>query len=263
MTTLFDTHAHLDFPDFAADLPAVLARAEAAGVADIVTIGAGDGLGASARAVALAVAHEPVWAAVGVHPHDARLFAADDLPRLFELARRPKVVALGEIGLDYVKEYSPRAAQLALFRDQLRLARELELPVVIHDREAHEDTLRALQDVGVGPRGGIMHCFSGDAAFALTLVAMGFYISVPGVITFANAKVLPEAARAVPLDRLLLETDCPFLAPVPHRGRRNEPAYVRFTAEALARVRGESLARIAEATTSNARRVFGLAPQVP
>ena len=258
METLFDSHSHLDFPNLAADLPAVLARAGAAGVRYIVTVGAGEGIGASSRAIVLAQAHPNIWAAVGCHPHDAKVLTDEDLGRLAALARSPRVVALGEIGLDYAKEYSPREVQQKRFRDQLRLARELDLPVVIHDRDAHDDTLAILRKVGVGPRAGIMHCFSGDAGLALELIGMGFYISVPGVITFANAKQLQNAARAVPLDRLLIETDSPFLAPVPHRGKRNEPAFVRLTAEALARVRGESLAAVAAATTQNAARVFGI-----
>lgn len=259
METLFDTHAHLDFPDFANDLPAVLERAEAAGVRYIVTVGAGEGIGASIRALAIAQSNPRVWAAVGCHPHDAKLLADDDLPRLAALAREPKVVALGEIGLDYAKEYSPREQQLRRFRDQLRLGRELNLPVVIHDRDAHDDTLRILKEDGVGPAGGIMHCFSGDAALALEFVGLGFYISFTGVITYGSAKNLVAAAQQTPRDRLLVETDCPFLTPAPHRGKkRNEPAYVRLTAEALARCRGETLAEIAAATTANAARVFGL-----
>jgi len=259
MEILFDSHAHLDSPNFA-DLPAVLARAEAAGVRYIVTIGGGDCLGSSERAIAIAQAHENVWAAAGVHPHDAKLMVDEDLPRLMALARSPRVVAIGEIGLDYFKNHSPREVQVKRFRDQLRIARELELPVIIHDRDAHEDTVCILKEDGVGPRGGIIHCFSGPPDLAITLAGMGFYISFTGVITYKNAEPLREVARVVPLEKLLIETDCPFLTPEPFRKKRteNEPAYVRYTAEGLAAARGVSLANIAAATTANAARAYGL-----
>lgn len=257
METLFDTHAHLDFKDFDRDREEVIARARAAGVRYMVTIGSGDGLGASARAVEIAQEHDDIWATVGVHPHDARLIKGDaDLARLRELTRRDKVVAIGEIGLDYAKEYSARAVQLARLRDQLKLARELSLPVVIHDREAHEDLLRVFKEDGVPEAGGVMHCFSGSADLARELVGKGFYISFPGVITFKNAKKLVEVAARVPEDRMLIETDCPFLAPEPHRGKRNEPAYVRLVAEALAKIRNVPISRIAELTASNAFHAF-------
>ncbi|HUT53561.1 MAG TPA: TatD family hydrolase [bacterium] len=259
METLFDTHAHLDFKDFDRDREDVIARARAAGVKYMVTIGSGDGIEASARALEIARRHEDIWATVGVHPHDAKLIKGDpDLAKLHELAQQDKVVAIGEIGLDYAKEYSPRHVQLARLRDQLRLARDLDLPVVIHDRDAHDDLMRVLKEDGVPKPGSVMHCFSGSAALALELVRLGFYISFPGVITFKNARAMAEAAARVPEDRILIETDCPFLAPEPHRGKRNEPAYVRLVAEAVAKIRGIPLPRLAELTTGNAFRAFAI-----
>jgi TatD DNase family protein len=259
MEILFDTHAHLDFKDFDRDREQVIARARAAGVRYLVTIGSGDGIEASARAVKIAEEHDGIWATVGVHPHDAKLIKGDpDLARLNQLARRDKIVAIGEIGLDYAKEYSPKHVQLARLRDQLRLARELDLPVVIHDRDAHDDFMRVLKEDGVPKPGSVMHCFSGPAPLALELVRLGFYISFPGVITFRNARGMAEAAARVPEDRILIETDCPFLAPEPHRGKRNEPAYVRLVAEAVAKIRGVPLPRLAEATTANAFRAFSI-----
>jgi len=182
----------------------------------------------------------------------------DDLDRIMKLANNDKVVAIGEIGLDYVKKHSPRDVQLARFRQQLGLARELNMPVVIHDREAHEDFHRVIRDDGIPEAGGIMHCFAGSAEMAKELVRMGFYISFPGVITFKNAKKPVEVARKIPEDRILIETDCPYLTPEPHRGKRNEPAYVKFTAEAVARARKAPLKRIAEISTENAFRAFGI-----
>ena len=262
MDILFDTHAHLDFKDFDRDREEVMARAREAGVKYIVTIGSGNGLASAAQAIQIAAAHDGIWATVGVHPHDARLLTGDaDLERLRDWARGEKVVAIGEIGLDYAKEYSPRAAQLARFRDQLGLARELDLPVVIHDREAHDDLMRVLQEDGIPQAGGIMHCFSGSPDMALDLTRLGFYISFPGVITFKNARNLLEVARTVPEDRILLETDSPFLAPEPHRGKRNEPAYTRLVAEALAKIRNVPLPQIAQATTRNAFQAFHISQE--
>ncbi len=258
MEELFDTHAHLDFPDFDDDREEVIARAGEQGVSHIVTVGSGGGLGSAARAVKVAEGRAQVFATAGVHPHDAKLMQDRDLERLRELASRGKVVAVGETGLDYAKEYSPREVQLRRFRDQLALAKELGLPVVIHDREAHDDIVRVLKRDGIADAGGVMHCFSGSADLALQLVGMGFYISIPGVITFKNAKGLPRVAREVPLEKLLVETDSPFLAPEPHRGRRNEPAYVRLVAEAVAKARDCELSRVAAATFANAGRVFNI-----
>ena len=256
---LFDTHAHLDFKQFDRDRDQVIARAREAGIKYITTIGSGDGLECTDRAVEIAEAHDHIWATVGVHPHDAKKVKSDaDLERIRELAGRAKVVAIGEIGLDYAKEHSPRPVQLARFRDQLWLARELSLPVVIHDRDAHGDIMRVMKEDGAPPAGGVMHCYSGSPEMARQLIAMGFFISFPGVITFKNAKQLPRVAASLPLDRILIETDCPYLSPEPFRGKRNEPAYVKYVAEAIAGIRRTQLELIAEATTANAFRAFGI-----
>ncbi len=256
METLFDTHAHLDFPQFNKDREEVIARARSEGVRYLVTIGAGDGLESADRAIEIAQGHEDIWATVGVHPHEARLMTDQDQDRIRELARNQTVVAIGEIGLDFAKEYSPREVQLTRFREQLAIARELDLPVVIHNREAHGDIMRILKEDGISEAGGIMHCYSGSPEMALDLVRMGFYISFPGVITFKNAKQLLRVAREIPGARILIETDSPFLAPEPYRGKRNEPAYVRLVAEAIARIRELPLASIARITTENAFKAF-------
>jgi len=258
MAELFDTHAHLDYPQFDRDREDVISRAAAAGVRHIITIGSGGGLDCQEAAIAIANSHEKIRATVGVHPHDAKLMGDDTAGWLKGLASADKVVAIGEIGLDYAKKHSPADVQLARFREQLALARELDMPVVIHDREAHEDLMRVVKDDGVPKAGGIMHCFPGSVDMALELVDMGFYISFPGVITFKNAKDQPKVAAEVPLERILIETDCPFLAPHPHRGKRNEPAYVKYVAEAIAGIRGTGFDDVARATTDNAFRAFRL-----
>ncbi|MFH7319340.1 TatD family hydrolase [Desulfurivibrio sp. D14AmB] len=259
---LIDTHCHLDFPDYQDDYAAMLARAEEAGVVEIITVGID--LPTSRQAVALAqtaVGEESnlkVHATVGVHPHHVNELVEGDYRRLRALASSPPVVAYGEIGLDYAKEYSPAPLQRRHFAAQVQLARELGLPLIIHDREAHADTLAILNEAGPLPAGGVMHCFSGDAALAEQVIDMGFYISITGVITFKTAATLREAVSRVPLDRLLLETDGPFLAPVPHRGKRNEPAFLTFIAAKIAELKGCSLAELTAATTANARRLFNL-----
>ncbi|HIC92753.1 MAG TPA: TatD family deoxyribonuclease, partial [Anaerolineae bacterium] len=209
---LTDTHAHLDFPQFDGDREEVIERALAAGVRRIINVGAD--LASSRRAVALAEAHPPIYAAVGVHPHDAKTLTDEALAELLGLARHPKVVAIGEIGLDFYRDLSPREAQRQAFERQLALARELGLPVIVHDRNAHAEVMDVLRRRGLR---GVLHCFSGDLEMARQAIEMGFYISVAGPATFKNAKRLPEIVRQLPLERLLIETDCPYLAPHPHR----------------------------------------------
>lgn len=258
---LIDTHAHLDFPHFDADREAVLERAEAAGVTAILNVGAD--LESSRRAVALAEKHDRIYAAVGVHPHDAQKLDGAALAELRALARHPKVVAIGEIGLDFYRDLSPRDVQRRAFQAQLAWAARLGKPVIIHDREAHDEVLAILADwVAEDPehRCGVFHCFSGDLAMARQVVALGFYLGVDGPVTYHNARKLPEIVTWLPLDRLLVETDCPYLTPHPHRGRRNEPAYVRLVAERIAELREMPVEKLAEATTTNARRLFGLIP---
>jgi TatD DNase family protein len=251
---LIDTHCHLDMADYQADLKEVLAGASRCGVTRIITIGID--LASSRRAVELAQGYEGVHAAVGIHPHDAATADEEVFRRLTELAAAPKVVGYGEIGLDYAKNYSPKDVQLRVFARQLELAKELRLPLIIHDRDAHEDTLRLLRDKGPFPQGGVMHCFSGDAGLARQVLDIGFYISIPGIVTFPNAAMMREAVREVPSDRLLLETDGPFLAPVPFRGKCNLPQYLLHTAAAVAELKGVSLDEIARQTTVNAEKLF-------
>lgn len=253
-TTLIDTHCHLDFPDYQADLEQVLARARDAGVDRIVSVGID--LPTSRAAIELAARHPALFATVGVHPHHVKELAAADYARLRELARHPRVVAYGEIGLDYVKDYSPVASQRDHFSRQVQLAADLALPLIIHDREAHADTMAILREAMPLPADGVMHCFSGDAALAEEVLALGFYISIPGVVTFPKAEAMQEAVRQVPLDRLLLETDGPFLAPVPRRGKRNEPQLLLHTAQKVAALKGIPLDEVARATTANAERLF-------
>ncbi len=256
MPDLVDTHAHLHFPEFAADLPEVLARARGAGVRRLVTVGTDvDG---SAAAVALARREPDVWATVGIHPHDA---ATGDEPALAEIARlaaEPRVVAIGEIGLDFFRNLAPRDDQTRVFRCLLDLARRAGKPVVIHCREAHAEIVQILTEEKVGDVGGIMHCFSGDVAVARQCLDLGLCVSLAGPVTYPNARALPDVARFVPGDRLVIETDCPFLPPQGHRGQRNEPAYLAITAARVAELRGEPLDDLAARLTANACRVLGL-----
>ena len=261
---LIDTHAHLDDRKFAADQALVLERALAADVRTIITVGTD--LESSRRSVTLASNHggdtpnrrtPAIWATVGVHPHDATKLDPEVLTELDRLARNNRVVAIGEIGLDLYRNLSPQAVQETAFVEQLELARRLDKPVVIHDREAHTQVLDLLRQVAKDWQ-GVLHCFSGDEEMARQVISMGFYISLAGPLTFDNALRLQAVARSVPLERLLIETDCPYLAPHPYRGQRNEPAFVRQVAAKLAELKGTSLERVAQATTENARQLFGL-----
>jgi len=249
---LVDSHAHLDFPQFNGDRDAVIARAQKAGVAWILNVGTD--LESSRAAVALAEAYDFIYAAVGVHPHDARTVTPTVLGELRELARHPKVVAIGEIGLDYYRDLSPRPVQRRAFAEQLALAAELGLPVVVHSRDAHEDVLAALRE---GSGVGVLHSYSAGPERLEEVLALGFFIGIAGPVTFPKAHRLRTVAALVPPDRLLVETDCPYLTPVPHRGKRNEPAYVRYVAEAIARTRGLPTERVAQQTAENAERLFG------
>ena len=254
--SLIDTHCHLDMDAYREDLDAVVDRAAQAGISSIVTIGID--LESSRKAIDIAARHKSVYATIGIHPHDAEQATENDLIQLVELATHEKVVGYGEIGLDYAKLYSPKKRQQEIFHQQLALAKRLQLPVIIHDRDAHEDTLNILQEHAPFPRGGILHCFSGDLDFAKKILELKFYISIPGIVTFKNAMALQEVAEKIPLESMLLETDGPFLAPVPFRGKRNEPAYVRHTAEKVAELRQIAIADLAEVTSANARNIFAL-----
>lgn len=249
---LVDSHAHLSFSQFDADRDEVIRRAREAGVAAIIEVGAD--LESSRAAVALAERHEFIYATVGIHPHDATTLTPAALAELRRLACHPKVVAIGEIGLDYYRDLSPRDAQRRAFEAQLALAAEIGQPrVVIHCREALDDVLAMLR----GWNGtGVMHSYSGGPGRLDEVLALGFWVSLSGPVTFPRSERLRAVAAAVPLERLLVETDCPYLTPEPYRGRRNEPAYVRYVVEAVARARGLSAEAVAEATAENAQRLF-------
>lgn len=253
---LFDTHAHLHFPDFADDLPAVLERARAAGVGRLLTIGTD--VETSRAAIAMAERDASVWASVGIHPHDAGEADEATCTEIERLAAHPRVVAIGEIGLDFFRNLSPREAQEATLRDMLALAQRVRKPVLIHCRDAHEETLAILDEARVGETGGIMHCFSGDVAIARRCLDLGLTISLAGPVTYPNARALPDVARFVPVDRLVVETDCPYLPPQGYRGKRNEPAYLALTAARVAELRGEPLATLGPRMSDNARRVLRL-----
>ena len=254
---LVDTHAHLDFQQFDADRNNVIDRAVEADVRAIVSIGID--LATSQKNLALAERYEAVYAAAGVHPHDVAAVQDGDLEQLFQLIQHPRVVAIGEVGLDYYRNLSPVELQRRYFRTFLDWSLETGKPLIIHTREAEEDVLRLLREKARSGWRGVFHCFPGDMHLAEEVMALGFYISFTGVITFKNA-AMAHIAREVPLDRIMVETDCPYMAPVPHRGRRNEPAYVHHIAQKLAELKNIPFAKVAEATTANARHLFGLNP---
>ncbi len=255
---LVDSHCHLTDEKFEPDRQALLERARAAGVSSFVVIGATGAFAHNDKALALAQQHADVFAVVGVHPHDAQTITAETYARLRALARQPEVVGLGETGLDFYYEHSPREDQRRHFRAFIRLAQELDLPLSMHVRDAYAEAAQLLREEGGGHLRGVMHCFTGTAREARTLLDLGLYISLSGIVTFKSAQALREVARELPLERLLVETDCPFLAPVPYRGRRNEPAYVVEVARTLARLKDCSLGALAGATSRNARTLFGL-----
>jgi len=252
---LIDTHAHLEMEAFDSDRDEVLKRAAEAGLAAIVTVGTT--LTDCQKAVALARRYPPVYAAVGIHPHEVKGIDAGTYDALRLLARQDKVIAIGEVGLDFFYDLSPRGVQLRRFAEQLDLAEELDMPVIIHDREAHAETLRILRP-RKGRLRGVLHCFSGDQAMARECLEMGFHLSVAGPVTYRKADQLREVAREIPLERLLIETDAPYLAPQPHRGKRNEPAYVVGTAGCLAEILGLPVGELKRLTAANACRLFGI-----
>jgi len=255
---LVDSHCHLDFPDFAPDLDGVMARARDAGVGAMVTICTR--LSRFDEIRAIAEARENVWCSVGVHPHEAAEEGVSEPSRLLELARHPRVVGFGETGLDYYYEHSPREAQRRSFRAHIAAARETGLPLIVHTRDADDDTVAVLaEEHAKGPFTGLIHCFSSSRELAEKALKIGFYISISGIVTFKKAEALRETVRAVPLERLLVETDAPYLAPVPHRGKRNEPAYVARTAACVAEIKGVSPEALARATTDNFFRLFAKA----
>jgi TatD DNase family protein len=254
---LADSHCHLDMPQFDADRDEVVARAREAGVEDLLIVGGVDAEAGHLRA--LKVADElGVPVSAGVHPHEAKLADEGVYDELRGLARDGRVAAIGEIGLDFHYDHSPRDVQREAFRRQVRLAREVGLPIIIHTREADEETARLLEEERAGDCGGVIHCFTGGQELARRALALGFYVSFSGILAFPRAEVIQSVAREVPLDRLLIETDSPFLAPPPHRGKRNEPAFVVEVARKLAQLRGATVEAVGAAARDNFRRLFRL-----
>ena len=253
---LIDTHAHLQMKDYDNDRDEVIDRAAEAGVHYIINVGLN--LPSSRQAVKLAEEHENLYAAAGVHPHDAKLLDAKTLDALRDLAGHPKVVAIGEMGLDYYRDLSPRPVQRSAFEKQLCLAEEVGLPVIVHNRDAHADTLEILQRHADRVR-GVMHCFSGDEDFADNCIQMGLYISFAGPVTYRKSYQLREVAAHVQWDKFFVETDCPYLAPQFRRGKRNEPSYVKAVAKKIAEIRRTTFPEIARITTANVKALFGIA----
>ncbi|MEC9488230.1 MAG: TatD family hydrolase [Halanaerobium sp.] len=251
---LIDTHAHLDDRRFNKDREEVIKRAGEQGVKTIVNIGAN--LASSRQAVEIARQWLNIWAVVGIHPHQAREVDSGVLRAIERLAGDDRVLAIGEIGLDYHYDNSPRDIQRRVFRTQLRLAHKLELPVVIHSREAEEDTLQIMEEEDIAGLGGIMHCFPGGLEFAQRCIDMNLYLAFGGILTFGSADTARSVVEKMPLEYLLLETDCPYLTPHPHRGKRNEPAYVRLVAEKVAEIRGLQMEKVAEITSRNFWNLF-------
>ena len=256
---LVDTHCHLDMRGYE-NLDATVASAARSGVTRIVTVGID--VPSSFRAVEIARRFSGIFATMGIHPHNVASINNDTYKKLVTLSedKANKIIGYGEIGLDYVRNYAPRDVQLREFRNQLDLANELHLPVIIHDRDAHEDTINILTRKKPFRAGGVMHCFSGNSELALKVIDLGFYVSIPGIVTFNKSETLQEVVRNIPLNRIILETDGPFLAPVPYRGKTNKPEYLVFTAKKIADLRNISLEEVARKTTENAENLFGLKP---
>ncbi|GIN93497.1 putative metal-dependent hydrolase YabD [Siminovitchia terrae] len=253
---LFDTHVHLNDEQFNEDLQEVIERAKEVGVSHMVVVGFNRPT--IERAISLVEEYNFLYASIGWHPVDAIDMTDEDLAWIEELSAHPKVVALGEMGLDYHWDKSPHDIQQEVFRRQIRLAKKLKLPIIIHNRDATKDVIQILREENAEDIGGIMHCFSGSAETAKECIEMNFYISLGGPVTFKNAKKPKRVAEEVPLDRMLIETDCPYLAPHPYRGKRNEPAYVKLVAEQIAELKEISFEEVANKTTENAKKLFGI-----
>lgn len=251
---LFDTHVHLNASQFAEDEEEVIKRAQSEGVENMVVVGFDKET--IQGAIRISEKYDFIYASVGWHPVDAIDMKDEDLLWIEELASHPKVVALGEMGLDYYWDKSPKAIQKEVFRKQIRLAKKVKLPIIIHNREATRDIVDIIKEEGAEEVGGIMHCFSGSYETAKECIAMNFYISFGGPVTFKNAKKPKEVATELPLEKLLIETDCPYLTPHPYRGKRNEPAYVKLVAEQIAELKGISYEEVAQQTSLNAKKVF-------
>ena len=253
---LIDSHAHIQGSEYAGELEGVVARAKEAGVEKIIVVGGAGELASNEAAVALARSFPELYATVGMHPHDAKDVGADELERLKALTVNPKVIAIGETGLDFYYSHSPHDTQRRVFSQFIAMARELDLPLVVHERDAHRDSADLLRSLGAAQIRGVIHCFTGDYDAARDYLDLGFYLSFTGIITFKNADSLREVVRKVPLERILVETDSPYLTPVPHRGKRNEPAYVRCVAQTIANVKTLDLEEVAHVTSRNVRELF-------
>jgi TatD DNase family protein len=255
---LVDSHAHIQGKEYAGEVEAIIARAREAGVDKIIAVGGAGEMSSNHDAVALADSHENVYATVGMHPHDAKDVGPEELKSLRDLTVDPKVVAVGETGLDYYYSHSPHGVQRRVFAEFIHLARQTGLPLVVHEREAAKDAAQLLRSEGNGDLRGVIHCFTGNYEAACVYLDLGFYLSFTGIITFKNAEPLRDVARQLPLEKILIETDSPYLTPMPHRGKRNEPAYVRLVAETLAIVKSVSLEEIGQITSGNVRDLFNI-----
>jgi TatD DNase family protein len=253
---LIDSHAHIQGKEYAGEAAAVLERAQTAGVGRVIAVGGAGDMTSNTGALALANTFENVYATVGMHPHDAKDVTPEDLVQLQKLTQEPKVVAVGESGLDYYYSHSPHDVQRRVFLQFVRMAIETNMPLVVHERDAAQDAAEILRHEGGGKLRGVIHCFTGSYEAACAYLDLGFYLSFTGIITFKNAEPLRDVVRKVPLDRMLVETDSPYLTPVPYRGRRNEPAYVRLVAETVASVKSASLEQVARVTTENVEALF-------
>ncbi|WP_053954862.1 TatD family hydrolase [Inediibacterium massiliense] len=253
---LFDSHAHLDDPRFDKDRDEIIKRAQENGISYIVN--PGSDFETSVRSIEMAKEYDMVYAAVGVHPHDVKDMDEITLSLLKGLSKKPKVVAIGEIGLDYHYDHSPRDLQREWFRRQIHLAKEVKLPIIIHDREANDDVLRILKEEEAFETGVVLHCYSGSAELARQYIKLGAYISIAGPVTFNNARKTVEVVESIPLEYLFVETDSPYLTPVPYRGKRNEMSYVKYVAEKVANIKGISIEEVAHQTTENAKKFFNI-----
>ncbi len=253
---LIDSHAHIQGKEYAGERDAVVARARDAGVEKIIAVGGAGDMSSNTEAIALANSFPNVYATVGMHPHDAKHVGDDELRALRELTAHPRVVAVGETGLDYYYNHSPRDVQRRVFTQFIRMARDTDLPIVVHERDAAHDAAELLRSEGEGKLHGVIHCFTGNYEAARAYLDMGFYLSFTGIITFKNAEPLRDVVRKIPLERMFIETDSPYLTPVPHRGKRNEPAYVRFVAATIAKIKEIDFEEVARVTTQNVHSLF-------
>lgn len=253
---LIDSHAHIQGKEYAGEVEAVISRAREAGVDTVIAVGGAGDMSSNTEAIALAASYPNVYATVGMHPHDAKDVGEEELNSLKELVSRPKVVAVGETGLDYYYNHSPHDVQRRVFTRFIHMARETALPIVVHEREAAKEAIDLLRSEGEGRLCGVIHCFTGNYDAARAYLNSGFYLSFTGIITFKNAEPLRDVVRKVPLERIFVETDSPYLTPVPHRGKRNEPAYVRFVAETIGKVKKLDVEEVARVTTDNVKCLF-------